>query len=169
MSKSLFVAGLVWLVPLSTASAAGISPLKAGTWDVGPITGTLDGRDMRSTMLSVLALLAPERGKPGVIRVCVSPETAESGLPPRASEAGCAPLRMKRTGKTVTFSFACARDGQTTAGKGEAREIGSRLHISVSASSTGPTGAHSGHGETDARFLGPGCRAGAIDPSALGW
>ena len=173
---------IVLLVGFAALSAiAGGYGIKPGLWETKIVKQVVDGKDMSaqmtamaSQMQQMMANMPPEqrakmeeamkgRGGPkfgdnGTVRLCITPEQANSDRPMVDSRGGCDPATVNRSGNHVSFELHCNSNGSVTTGKGESTITGDLVATSIdmtTKSSDGKT--HVMHNESVMNFVGSDC------------
>jgi Protein of unknown function (DUF3617) len=178
LMRKTMLAGVAMLAAIQV-SAGGIG-LKAGLWETHLVKSVMDGRDMTAQvagasaqMQQAMANMTPEQrarieammkdrvapapGGNGTWRMCITPEQAAKDKP-FVDREGCQPTTVNRSGNHATFEFSCTRNGNTTAGKGEATISGDTIATVVDTTIKRANGdTHVVHSESEMKFIGADC------------
>ena len=169
---------LAILITLSGTAFAQASSLKAGLWEIKPISQIMDGRDMTAQMASAqekmqqaMANMSPEQRKQmqammghqgapagGGMRICVSPAMAARDKPMVDPEGRCEPATVNHSGNKTSFEFNCTANGRTSTGKGESTVNGDTVTTRVDMTMTDARGRHTMQSESQMKYLGSDCQ-----------
>jgi hypothetical protein len=167
---------LAILVALNGISLAHASNLKAGLWEITPISQIIDGRDMTAEMSQAQAMMQQQMGSlspaqraqmqsmmgksapAGGTRICISPAMAARDKPIVDKEGRCEPAMVKRSGNKTSFEFNCTSDGRTSVGKGESIASGDMITTRMDMTMTDARGKHTMHSESKMKYLGADCQ-----------
>ncbi len=171
MKKTAFA---ILIASISNVYASG---MKAGLWEIIPVSQVLDGRDMTAEMSQAqtkmqqeLSRLSPAQraqmqammgqGSPagGGTKICVSPAMAASDTPIVDRDGRCMPARVNRSGNTTRFEFNCTSNGRTSVGKGESTASGDEITTRMDMTETDARGKHTMHSESRMKYLGSDCQ-----------
>ena len=174
--KILAFAGLALVAGAALAQAGG---MKAGLWEVKPVSQIVDGQDMsqrmaaaQAQMQKALENMTPEQrkqmasmmgrgGMPGAgggMRICISPAMAARKEAVTDPQGHCPPAKVSQSGNKTSFDINCTHNGQTTVGSGESVVNGDSVNIKMDATTTDARGKHVMHMETQMSYLGADCQ-----------
>ena len=179
--KNMKKLAFVILITLSSGAFAESASLKAGLWEIKPISHVVDGRDMTAQMAAAqvkmqqaMASMTPEQRKQmeammkgtgansasagSLARICISPAMSAKNTPMVDHEGRCAPAKVTRNGNKSTFEFNCTANGRTMVGSGESTTNGDRISTSVNMTTTDSKGHHTMQSESEMTYLGSNCQ-----------
>lgn len=164
----------IFIASISNAYASG---MKAGLWEIIPVSQVVDGRDMtaeisqaQTRMQQELSRLPPAQraqmqammgqGSPAGngTKICVSPAMAARDAPMVDREGRCEPAKVTHSGNTTRFEFNCTSNGRTSVGKGESTASGDEITTRMDMTETDARGKHTMHSESRMRYLGSSCQ-----------
>lgn len=173
---------LALLVTFAAVPAlAGGYGIKPGLWETRMVKQIVDGKDMSSQMAAMasqmqqmMANMPPEqrakietmmkeRGGPkmtgnGGVKICITPEQANSDRPFVDHEGRCEPSKINRSGNHVAFEMRCTTNGNQITSKGESIIMGDVVTSSVDMTTKEGTGqTHLTHHESEMKYLGSDC------------
>lgn len=162
----------IFFLSSGAAIAQTVPGLKAGLWEVRPITRIEDGRDVGATMAATRARmekslenLPAEQKKQmqaaiaGTTKICITPAQLAQSLPMVDPQGNCQTDNLVHAGNKTSFEFHCNRAGRTSAGKGSSTASGEMIHTRLDMTSTDAQGVqHNMQTESEMTYLGVDCQ-----------